>query len=31
MVGEDTGLALPDIMKVIAGEKAPGDEQRGAA
>ena len=31
MVGEYTGLALPEIMKVIAGEDAPGDGRRGAA
>jgi len=31
MVGEHAGLSLPEIMKVIAGEKAPGGEQRGAA
>ncbi|HZH78694.1 MAG TPA: sugar ABC transporter ATP-binding protein [Archangium sp.] len=31
LVGEYTGLALPEIMKVIAGEKTPDDEQRGAA
>ena len=31
VVGEYTGLALPEIMKVIAGEKTPDDEQRGAA
>ncbi|WP_375766553.1 sugar ABC transporter ATP-binding protein [Archangium gephyra] len=31
MVGEYTGLALPEIMKVIAGEKTPDDERRGAA
>ncbi|HEX8818501.1 MAG TPA: sugar ABC transporter ATP-binding protein [Archangium sp.] len=32
MVGEYTGMALPEIMKVIAGEKAPGDDgHQGAA
>ncbi|HEY0093434.1 MAG TPA: sugar ABC transporter ATP-binding protein [Archangium sp.] len=31
MVGEYTGLALPEIMKVIAEEKAPGDARRGVA
>ncbi|HYO72854.1 MAG TPA: ATP-binding cassette domain-containing protein, partial [Archangium sp.] len=31
LVGEYTGMALPEIMKVIAGEKTPDDERRGAA
>ena len=33
VVGEYTGMALPEIMKVIAGEKSPDDggSQRGAA